>query len=125
MNLKSTAMWVGVVILVVGLVGFVPALVPNGLVLGLFQVDPMHNIVHVLTGALGVVAAKSSDKTAKMYFQVFGVVYALVTVLGFITGTGLFGLLPVNGADNMLHLVIAAVYLYMGFGVKAGGGAKA
>ena len=120
MNIKSSALWIGIVILVVGIVGFIPALVPDGLVLGIFQVDPFHNIVHVLTGALAIFAAKSSDKAAKMYFQVFGVVYALVTVLGFTTGTGLLGLIPVNGADNFLHLAIAAVYLYFGFGTKAG-----
>lgn len=119
MNAKSTAMWVGVVILVVGLVGFVPALVPDGKVLGLFLVDPLHNIVHVLTGALAIVAAKSSESAAKTYFKVFGAVYALVTVLGFMTGTGLFGLLPVNIFDNLLHLVIAALYLYIGFGGKS------
>jgi len=118
MNLKSVALYAGIVILVVGLVGFVPALVPGGKVLGLFLVDPFHNIVHILTGALAIVAAKSSDKAARMYFQIFGVVYALVTVLGFTTGTGLFGLIPTNLADNLLHLIIAAVYLYYGFGAK-------
>jgi hypothetical protein len=120
MNAKSTAMWVGLVVLVVGLVGFVPALVPGGLVLGLFKVDPLHNVVHVLTGALAVLAARSSESAVRTYFKVFGVVYALVTVLGFMTGTGLFGLLPVNMADNLLHLVLAVVFLYYGFGAKSG-----
>ncbi|HSW48383.1 MAG TPA: DUF4383 domain-containing protein [Candidatus Saccharimonadales bacterium] len=125
MNAKSTAMWVGLVILVVGVVGFIPALVPGGKVLGLFLVDPLHNIVHILTGVLAIFAAKSSESTVKTYFKVFGVVYALVTVLGFISsggtgvGTGLFGLLPVNIYDNLLHLIIAALYLYIGFGGKS------
>lgn len=118
MNAKSTAMWVGLVILVVGLVGFVPALVPGGKVLGLFLVDPLHNIVHILTGALAILASRSSESATRTYFKVFGVVYALVTVLGFMTGTGLFGLLPVNIFDNLLHVAIAALYLYVGFGTK-------
>ncbi|HUQ85129.1 MAG TPA: DUF4383 domain-containing protein [Candidatus Limnocylindrales bacterium] len=120
MNVRSTALWVGVVILVVGLVGFVPPLVPDGKVLGIFLVDPFHNIVHILTGALAIFASKSSESAARTYFKVFGVVYALVTVLGFTTGNGLLGLIPVNGADNFLHLAIAAAYLYFGFGTKAG-----
>ena len=119
MNLRSLAVWIGAVILVIGLIGFVPALVPDGKVLGLFLVDPFHNVVHILTGALGIVAGMmSGTKVARMYFQVFGVVYALVTVLGFTTGTGLLGLIPVNMADNLLHLVIAVGYLYLGFAVK-------
>ena len=119
MNLRSLADWIGAVILVIGLIGYVPALVPDGKVLGLFLVDPFHNVVHILTGALGIVAGMmSGTKVARMYFQVFGVVYALVTVLGFTTGTGLLGLIPVNMADNLLHLVIAVGYLYLGFAVK-------
>jgi hypothetical protein len=124
MNAKSVAMWVGVVVLVVGLVGFVSPLVPDGKVLGLFLVDPLHNVVHILTGALAILAARSSEASVRTYFKVFGVVYALVTVLGLTTGTGLLGLLPVNAADNVLHLVLALLFLYYGFGGK-GGAAKA
>ena len=118
MNARQAALWVGVVVLVVGLIGFVPPLVPDGKVLGLFLVDPLHNVVHILTGALAIYASRSSEQATRTYFKVFGVVYALVTVLGFTTGTGLFGLLPVNAADNLLHLVLAALFLYFGFGSK-------
>lgn len=118
MNAKSVALWLGVIFLVVGVAGFIPPLTPDGKVLGLFLVDPLHNIVHLLTGALAVFAAKSGESAVKMYFQVFGVVYALVTVLGFLTSTGLFGLLPVNIWDNLFHLVVAVVALYYGFGGK-------
>jgi hypothetical protein len=123
MNARKVAMWVGVLVLVVGLAGFVPALVTDGKVLGLFLVDPLHNIVHLLTGALAIYASKTSEQATRTYFKVFGAVYALVTVSGFMTGTGLFGLLPVNEADNLLHLFLAALFLYYGFGVK--GAAKA
>lgn len=118
MNAKSVALYFGVFVLLVGVAGFVSFLSPGGKVLGLFLVDPLHNVVHVLTGVLAIVAAKSSDKAVRMYFQVFGVVYALVTVLGFLTGTGLFGLLPVNIFDNLFHLAITALSLYYGFGAK-------
>lgn len=118
MNAKSVAMWLGVLFLVVGVAGFIPPLSPDGKVLGLFLTDPLHNIVHLLTGILAIFAAKSGDGATRTYFQVFGVVYALVTVLGFLTGTGLFGLLPVNIFDNLFHLVVAVVSLYYGFGGK-------
>lgn len=118
MNARSVALYLGIVVLVTGLAGFVPALVPDGRVFGLFLVDPLHNVVHILTGALAIFASRSSDSATRLYFQVFGVVYALVTVLGLTTGTGLFGLLPVNTADNLLHIFIAVVGIYYGFVAK-------
>jgi hypothetical protein len=123
MNARKVAMWVGVLTLVLGVAGFVPSLTPDGKVLGLFLVDPLHNVVHLLTGALALYASKASEQATRTYFKVFGVVYALVTVLGFMTGTGLFGLLPTNGADNLFHLFLAVLFLYYGFGAK--GAAKA
>jgi hypothetical protein len=115
MKAKSVAMWVGVLTLVVGVAGFIPPLTPDGKVLGLFLVDPLHNVVHILTGALAIFAARSSEAATRTYFKVFGVVYALVTVHGFATNSGLPGLLPTNEADNVFHLVLAALFLYYGF----------
>lgn len=118
MNSKSVALYLGILFLVLAVAGFIPALTPGGKVLGLFLVDPIHNGVHLLTGALAIFASKSGDAALSLYFKVFGVVYALVTVLGFLTGTGLFGLLPVNIFDNLFHLVVSGVFLYYGFGGK-------
>lgn len=122
MNLKNITMGFGVVLLLVGLLGFVMA--PDGLLLGIFQVDMLHNIVHILTGAAALAAAMSGVKAMRMFFQIFGVVYALVTVLGFLTGNGLAVLIPVNMADNILHVLITAFALYFGF-VSKEGAAKA
>jgi hypothetical protein len=68
-----------------------------------------------------------SGAYARVYFRVFGVVYALVAVLGFYAGNGmLLGLISNNAADTWLHVAIAVVALVLGFGVKdAGSGAKA
>lgn len=116
--LKNLAWVFGVVFLVIGLAGFVPALTPGGHLLGIFDVSPIHNIIHILSGVAALGLASSGEKGAQMYFKVFGVVYALVTLIGFIQGTTVLGLIGVNVADNLLHLAIAAVSLYAGFGVK-------
>ena len=58
---------------------------------------------------------------ARLYFKVFGIVYALITVLGFIQGNTVLGLMAVNMADNLLNLVIALVALWAGFGSKEEG----
>lgn len=120
--LKKAALVWGVVFVLVGIAGFIPGITSTDdmdmkVLLGLFMVNGVHNIVHLLTG-LASLASSKSEKTARLYFQIFGVVYALVTVLGFIVGSGhyVLGLIPVNTADNFLHLAITLVTLYLGFG---------
>lgn len=112
--------WVfGIVFVVIGLLGFVPALTPGGNLLGIFTVDPLHNIIHLLSGILALGAVLAGNY-ARLYFQVFGVVYAVVAVVGFMQGDTVLGLIVTNTADHVLHLVIAAVALWAGFGMKEG-----
>lgn len=110
----------GIVLLLVGILGFIPGITTDdGLLLGIFQTDGLHNIVHLVTGAIGIWAAKNGVKAAKMYFQVFGVIYAIITILGFFSGNEpVLGLISNNTADTILHLVIAVVALYLGFASK-------
>jgi len=116
--LKTLGWIFGVVMLVVGVLGYVSAATPGGLLLGLFMVDGVHNIIHLLTGILAILAVWGSGSYARLYFQVFGVVYALVTVIGFVQGDTVLGIIMVNMADNVLHLIIAVVALWAGFGMK-------
>ncbi|MBI2610595.1 DUF4383 domain-containing protein [Candidatus Kaiserbacteria bacterium] len=116
----QTLAWVfGIVFLAIGVLGFVPALTPDGHLLGIFMVDPLHNVVHLLSGALALGAVLAGNY-ARLYFQVFGVVYAVVAVVGFLQGDTVLGLIATNTADHLLHLVIAAVALWAGFGMKEG-----
>jgi hypothetical protein len=110
----------GVVFIVAGIAGFISGLRPDGKVFGIFFVgDPgtVHNLVHLLSGVVALVAANSGEVYARLYAKVFGVVYALVTIAGFVVGNEgkVFSFLPVNQADNVLHLVIATALLYFGF----------
>lgn len=123
--IKKLAILFGAVFVIVGLLGFVPALSPvhsDGMhyLLGLFMVGGIHNAIHLLSGIAALAAAFTSEKYAKLYFQIFGAVYGLVTIVGFIQKTTVLGIFPVNMADNFLHLVLAVVILGIGFGVKAG-----
>lgn len=120
--LKKAAMAFGVVFILIGLLGFVPAFTTPGegenrLLLGLFEVDGSHNLVHLLSGVAALIAAAKAS-WSRLYFQVFGVVYALVTLLGFLNVDPVLGIIPVNLADNLLHLVIAAAALYLGFAYR-------
>jgi len=107
----------GIVLLAVGVLGFVPGVTSGGLLLGIFSVDMMHNIVHLLTGVLGIGAGMGSGAYARAYFKVFGVVYALVALLGFAMSGMVLGMM-MNMADNVLHVAIAALALWVGFAMK-------
>lgn len=128
--LKKAAMATGAVFLILGIAGFIPGLTvaSDGVdkLLGLFRVDGTHNIIHLLSG-LAFLAASQRDAWSRLAFQVFGVVYAVVTIVGFIVGDGghVLGLFHTNTADNFLHLLLAVVFLYLGFAAPDRRGAGA
>jgi hypothetical protein len=115
--IKTMANVFGVVFLLVGILGFVPGVTDNGHLLGVFHVNTAHNLVHIVSGIAALVAAGISYRAARNYFRIFGVIYALVAVLGFVTGgtEPLLGIIANNEADNWLHVAIAAVSLALGF----------
>ena len=111
--------WVfGIVLILIGVLGFVPALAPGGLLFGIFSFDVMHNAIHLLSGVLAILAAWKSEHYSQLYFKVFGIIYAIATVFGFLQGDTVLGLIAVNTADNILNLIVAAVALWAGFGAK-------
>ena len=119
MSLKRIGIVFGVVLVAVGLLGWVPAAMPGGKLLGVFDVNPAHNFVHLATGVIAIVCGASGERAARVYFQVFGIIYGLVAVLGFYSGDQpLLGIVANNTADSVLHVVIAVVALYLGFGTK-------
>jgi hypothetical protein len=119
--LKKAAWVFAIVFILIGVLGFIPGLTTednDGMhrLLGIFMVDGTHNVVHLLSGVLALIAAQR-ESWSRLYFQIFGIIYALVTVLGFLGGspTKVLGFLQANTADHFLHLVIAAASLYLGF----------
>lgn len=108
------------VFIVLGILGYVPGVTADGHLLGIFEVDPVHNIIHLVSGLIFAFAAWSSAQYSRYAFIGFGIVYALVTIVGFLQGDTVLGLFGVNMADNVLHLVIAAAALAVGFGMGGG-----
>jgi hypothetical protein len=119
MTQKRIAIIFGIVFVAVGLLGFVPALNPGGNLIGLFAVNGAHNLVHLATGIVALIVGFASDKASRLFFQIFGVIYALVAALGFVQGDQmLLGMVSNNNVDTWLHVVIALVALYLGFVMK-------
>jgi hypothetical protein len=73
--------------------------------LGVFDVNGWHNVLHLATGLIGLLAAAYA---ARAYALGVGVVYLVVAVWGFAIGSGdsILSVVPVNGPDNVLHLVL-------------------
>ena len=114
--MKKWATIFGIAFLGAGIAGFVPALTPEGRLFGLFAVDTMHNIVHIASGLAALAVAAMSEHACRNYFRIFGVVYALVTVMGFLASRdGMVMGMAMNMADNVLHLVLSAALLWLGF----------
>lgn len=112
---KTYSLILGAVLLIVGIAGYVT----GGADLLGFGLSPTHNLVHVLSGIVGLAAGWGGLKYAKWYCLIFGAVYGLVTILGFLNVAAVVDLLNLNAADNFLHLVIAASALGVGFTTKA------
>jgi len=127
--LKTIALIFGIVFLAIGVAGFFvldPAgrgstggnLTMNhgeGVLLGLFPVNTLHNAAHLLFGVWGLLASRSVGG-ARGYFRGVAIGYGLLTVLGLIPQTNtLFGLVPLHGNDVWLHAVLALAGAYFGF----------
>ncbi len=101
----------GIVFIIIGLLGFFS----NGEVLGIFHVDALHNVVHLVTGILALYFARKGESSARSFALVFGIIYGLIAIIGFFTtGDKLLGILAIDSADNYLHLVLAIILIVAG-----------
>ena len=120
---QNVARLVGIVFLLVGVAGFIPGVTTNlyeGLefagndgtaeLLGIFQVSVLHNVVHLLFGLAGLALAATASG-ARTYLIGGGAIYLALFVLGIIGGGDW---IPVNDADNWLHLLLGAGMIGLG-----------
>jgi hypothetical protein len=114
---------VGGTLVIAGIIGFFysssfggPGNVDD--VFGLLAVNGWHNLVHILTGALGLLAA---GYAARQYALGLGVVYLAIAAWGFIIGSGesILGFIPVNTEDNFLHLILGLLGVGAGVATPA------
>ncbi len=113
---KKLAMIFGVVFVLVGLLGFINNPIVGAE--GIFNTNMLHNIAHLLIGIVLILVAKK-ESTAVLWMKIFGAVYLLLAVLGFMVvskgGDMILNLVAVNAADNWLHVVLGVVLLIVGF----------
>lgn len=123
---QKASLIVGIVFLLVGVLGFIPGVTTNieaiafaghasgALLLGVFQVSILHNIVHLLFGVAGVAFA-TNFAGSRNYLIWGGVVYAVLFLYGlFVTGDTPANFVPMNTADNWLHVALAVGMVALG-----------
>jgi hypothetical protein len=113
---------IGAIYVVIGVLGFT---VTNGggffathgsLLLGVFEVNPFHNVAHVVIGAALLMAGLSSLRAAKTVNTIVGTFYLLLGIVGlFLVGTDL-NVLALNVPDHVLHFASAVMLLGVGLG---------
>jgi hypothetical protein len=116
----------GAVYILVGLLGFAVTggvgflATEGGLLLGIFMVNPLHNIAHLLIGAALLIAGLASARAAKTVNIIVGATYLLLGIVGFfLVGTAL-NILALNTFDHFLHLASAIVLLGVGLAAERG-----
>lgn len=114
----------GAVYVLVGLLGFVVTggvtflATQGGLLLGIFEVNPLHNVAHVLIGAALLIAGLSTVPAAKSVNTVVGAAYLLLGIVGFFLVGTAANVLALNTPDHFLHLGSAIVLLGVGLGAE-------
>ncbi|BAU67198.1 unknown protein [Stanieria sp. NIES-3757] len=136
---RRCALILGIIFLVLGIAGFIPGLVSLpasnidagvplsvdnfyakgfGLLFGLFPTNLMHNIVHLLVGILGLVAA-NTESSARLYNRGFAVAYILIALMGLLPfAQTTFGLMPIFGNNVWFNALTGLVAGYIGFAVE-------
>jgi hypothetical protein len=124
---NTAAMIVGVVFVLVGILGFIPGVTTHygdlgfaghgsgAKLLGVFQVSILHNIVHLLFGLAGIAAGRAAPSAARGYLVGGGVIYLVLWIYGLVIDkASSANFVPVNNADNWLHLLLGVGMIALG-----------
>ena len=125
---RTFALIFGIIYVIAGISGFIPALTPHtpdmpplsvemshGRALGLFPVNILHNFVHIAIGIWGILGSRSLSG-ARLFWRGLAIFYGLLAILGIIPATNtMFGLVPLYGHDIWLHAGTALIAAYFGF----------
>jgi hypothetical protein len=134
-TLQTAALIVGVVFLAVGVLGFIPGVTQNysdmqfashdskAELLGIFQVSILHNIVHLLFGVAGILLARTISG-ARNFLIVGGVIYLVLFLYGLLVGqNSAANFVPLNTADDILHLILGIGMIGLGLALSRRGAA--
>lgn len=133
-SIQSAAALIGIAFLGIGIFGFIPGLTtePGGMtfaghesraqLFGIFEVSGLHNIVHLLFGAAGLVSVRTWS-TARRFLVAGGLVYLVFSIYGVVVHSdSAANFVPFNNADNWLHLGLGLGMISLGLLLDRGRG---
>jgi Domain of unknown function (DUF4383) len=125
-TLQKVTAAVGAIFLLVGILGFIPGITTHydtmsfaghdsmAKLLGIFEVSILHNLVHLAFGVAGLIAARRWS-SARAYLIVGGIVYLVLFIYGLVVDkTSSANFVPVNTADNWLHVILGVGMIALG-----------
>ncbi|WP_368680656.1 DUF4383 domain-containing protein (plasmid) [Rhodococcus opacus] len=123
---QTASLVLGAVFLLVGILGFIPAVTSNldqlagaghdsgAMLMGLFQVSVLHNIVHIVFGVAGITAARLAS-AAEIYLLLGGFIYLGLWVFGLVIDKDeSANFIPLNTADDWLHFTLGTGMIMLG-----------
>lgn len=106
----------GSLFLVGGILAFVPGVTKDNMYFGLFMVNTPHNIMHIASGSILLIASLLGARPTRLWFQLLGAFYAALAAIGFVVGNPLiFGLIMNSPFDSWGHAGLALIMLLIGF----------
>ena len=101
-----------------GILGFVPGVIKDGMYFGIFMVNTPHNVLHIASGAMFLIASMLESEITRWWFRIFGIFYAALAVIGLKVGTGMIcGMITNNRNDAWGHAGLALTMLLIGFAI--------
>jgi hypothetical protein len=111
--IRFFAILFGIATIFIGVAGFLPTFIQDGLLFGYFNTNSILNVIHISIGVIAIMAA-TSYRATKFYFQAVGLLSTALAVWGFWTSGDIY-MMHLQPADNILHIVIGVVALLVGF----------
>jgi hypothetical protein len=124
-NSRQFAQIFGAIYLIVGILGFIPGVTQaapgygagGGALLGIFPINYLHDVVHLVLGIWGLASAGSMAR-AVSFCRAFAVILILLGIYGFFS-TGTDSLVPLSGYDTYLHLASGLLAAWFGWGAPS------
>ncbi len=129
MSTRTFALVFGIMYTLIGILGFIPGITQMppagalplrfdagyGYLMGLFPINALHNIVHLVIGLMGIIAYRSFSG-AHAYARGLAISLGMLAIMGLIPGFDTsFGFIPLFSHDIWLHALSAVVAAYFGF----------
>ena len=114
--MRGLGVFYGAAFITGGVLGFVPGVTVDDMFFGSFIVNPLHSAMHAASGVMFLMASMLGAGAVRLWFQIFGGIYAALSAMGFWVGNGMIlNCIANNRSDSWGHAGLALSMLLIGF----------